>query len=73
MIRFIDDEAACTAMIKGTSTSHDVDHLAAVAHILTCQPYTRMWCEWVDSGSNISDGLSRDGTSDKLRWNGIGW
>ena len=25
-----------------------------------------MWYEWVDSGSNISDGLSRDGTSDKL-------
>ena len=66
VICFIDNEAASTALIKGTSTSQDVDHLAAVAHIITCRANTRMWYEWVDSGSNISDGLSRDGTSDKL-------
>ena len=66
VICFIDNEAACTALIKGTSASQDVDHLAAVAHIITCRANTRMWYEWVDSGGNISDGLSRDGTYDKL-------
>ena len=33
---------------------------------MSCRSNIRVWYEWVDSESNISDGLSRDGLDDKF-------
>ena len=65
-IAFIDNEAVCTAFIKGSSTSRDVDHLASIAHLVSCRSGIRLWFEWIDSDSNISDGLSRLGVHDEF-------
>ena len=64
VIAFVDNEAACTAYIKGSSSSTDVDHLASIEHLVACRSSLRVWYEWVDSESNISDGLSRQGLID---------
>ena len=64
VVCFVDNEAVCSAYIKGSSSSSDVDHLASIAHLLACRSSIRVWYEWIDSNSNISDGLSRDGLQD---------
>ena len=64
ILSFVDNEAACAAFIKGSSSSTDVDHLVSVAHLVACRANIRVWYEWVDSDSNISDGLSRQGLED---------
>ena len=61
---FVDSQSAVEALIKGTCSASDVADIANVAHLLWLLLRTRVWIEWVDSDSNPSDGLSRDGLSD---------
>ena len=63
-IFFIDNEAACAAMVRGGSSTHDVGAIVNAIHWLLFQIDCRPWFEWVDSKSNCSDGLSRDGLED---------
>ena len=51
-------------MIKGSSRENEVDTLTTWAHLLAFQANAAVWYEWIDSASNPSDGLSRDGLSD---------
>lgn len=64
VIWFIDNEAAAACLIRGSSKQSDVHLLAQFStlqfHVLQC----RVWVEWIDSESNPSDGLSREGLSD---------
>ena len=64
-IFFVDNEAACAAMIRGTSGEPDVSAIVNACQWLLFQVECRPWFEWVDSSSNCSDGLSRDGLTDK--------
>ncbi len=66
VIVFVDNEAAAAALIRGSSSSADVGVISQAVHWLLHRLHCRMWLEWTDSDSNISDGLSRDGASD--RW-----
>ena len=61
---FIDNEAACSSMVRGGSTAEDVAEIAAIAHLLLLKFQIKVWFEWIDSDSNPSDGLSRDGLLD---------
>ena len=64
VIWFIDNQAACSLLIKGTSTENDLSWMAAAAHLMYAMLSMRVYCEFVPSTANCADGLSRDGTSD---------
>ena len=66
VIWFIDNQAVCASLVRGASTIRDIFRLVAATHLLWAFLGARVWIEWVDSDSNISDGLSRDGCAD--RW-----
>jgi hypothetical protein len=62
---FVDNTAALSAMLKGSSPAQDVAHLMEIMHLRLAFFSCRIWLEWVDSAANPSDGLSRDGYFDK--------
>jgi hypothetical protein len=64
IIWFIDNKAAASSLIKGSSTQPDVHSIAQTFHIIMLSLKCRCWIEWIDSASNPSDGLSRDGLLD---------
>ena len=66
---FIDNEAAAAALIRGSSAADEVNVIAQSLHWLLLEHNIRMWIEWVDSESNVSDGLSRDGLEDAWTMN----
>ena len=61
---FMDNEAAVSSLIRGSSRASDVGHIAAAARIASVRLGCRIWYEWIDTASNPSDGLSRAGTID---------
>ncbi|CAE8593271.1 unnamed protein product, partial [Polarella glacialis] len=72
VVWFIDNTAALSILIKGASSLHDLNSIATVMHLLMAKVGCRIWFEWIDSDSNPSDGLSRDGLEDE--WTkGQGW
>ena len=64
VIWFIDNEAAAATLIRGASREEDVTDIAELTQLLWAALGTRVWIEWIDSDSNPSDGLSRDGLDD---------
>lgn len=64
LIVFVDNEAAASSIIRGDSTQRDLAEIAQGIHWLSARHQIRLWVEWIDSESNPSDGLSRDGLSD---------
>ena len=65
LVWFIDNEAALSSLIRGTSRAEDVGHIAATTQVAMLEHSASAWYEWVDSDSNPADGLSRDGVRDK--------
>ena len=63
-IFFVDNEAACAALIRGSSKEADVGAIANAVQWLLFSVNCRPWFEWIDSNSNCADGLSRDGLLD---------
>ena len=51
-------------MIRGSSKEADVGAIANAVQWLLFSVNCRPWFEWIDSNSNCSDGLSRDGLLD---------
>jgi hypothetical protein len=64
LVWFIDNEAALSSLIRGSSRAEDVGHIAACTQVAMLQHSSSAWFEWVDSASNPADGLSRDGVRD---------
>ena len=64
VIFFIDNEAAASAMIKGDSRLPVVGTMSMCVQLLLIRYKIAIWFEWVDSNSNLADGLSRDGAED---------
>ena len=72
VVWFIDNEAACSSLIRGSSAQEDIGIIAGITHFLMLKYDIRIWYEWIDSKSNPADGLSRDGLQDA--WSGRqGW
>jgi len=65
VVIFVDNEAAASALIRGSSGLAEANVVAQTLHWLLVEHGIRMWLEWIDSESNLSDGLSRDGVTDK--------
>ena len=63
-LAFCDNAAAVSSLIRGTSRCTDVLEIAELCTALQLQLEMRLWIDWVDSGSNPADGLSRDGITD---------
>ena len=61
VIWFADNEATASSIIRGASCPEDVHGLAEVTFAMVAALRCRLWVEWVDSASNPSDGLSREG------------
>ena len=64
VIFLVDNEAACAALIRGSSKEEDVCCIVNAVQWLLFSVDCRPWFEWIDSDSNCSDGLSRDGLKD---------
>jgi hypothetical protein len=65
VVLFIDNEAAASTLIQGASSQDDVAAIAECFQIGLLTLGARCWIEWIDSASNPSDGLSRDGICDE--------
>ena len=65
ILAFVDNEGAASALIRGTSSQTDVGAVVHAVHWLLFSLGARLWVEWIDSDSNPSDGLSRDGLLDE--------
>ena len=61
---YIDNEAACSSMVRGGSSQEDISLIAGATHRIMMELHCRVWFEWIDSDSNPADGLSRDGCQD---------
>ena len=69
---FVDNEAACSAMIRGRSGTDFGKGISLSFHLLQLKYAWQCWVEWIDSPSNPSDGLSRVGVDDDLA-SQLGW
>ena len=65
MVWFIDNEAALSSLIRGTSRAEDVGHIAACTQLAMIADSCMPRYEWIDSVSKPADGLSRDGVRDQ--------
>ena len=65
VVWYIDNQSACQVLMKGTSSVRDLSILAAVTQLLLTRLGCRVYWEYVESDSNPSDGLSRDGLVDE--------
>ena len=63
-IWFIDNTAALMALVRGRSNSEDLDRLAGLIHAVLFAHRVWMYFEWVESGANWADGVSREGLRD---------
>ena len=64
LLWFVDNEAAVAALVRSSTSQEDVHLLAQAVHINLHSLGCRIWIEWIDSESNVSDGLSRLGSAD---------
>ena len=64
MVWFIDNESAVASLIKASSDQPDVHRIVQTSQAILQALGARTWFEWIDSDSNPSDGLSRDGLLD---------
>ena len=64
VVWFVDNEAACSTLIRGVCGPEDVAEIACITHMKLHKLSCRVWWEWIDSKSNPADGLSRDGLQD---------
>ena len=64
LLWFVDNEAAVSSLIRGGSRAEDVGRVALAAHVAMHRIDATPWFEWIDTHSNLSDGLSRLGVQD---------
>lgn len=59
---FVDNAAAVSALVRSTCSQEDVHGIAQYAQFLLCRHRCRTWFEWIDSRSNLADGLTDEWT-----------
>ena len=57
---FIDNQSVCCALTKGCSRSWDIQAMTTAWHLFCLEIGCRVWIEWVPSGDNPADILSRE-------------
>ena len=63
-IWFVDNVAALMALVRGRSNEPALDHMALLIHAALFVLHAVIYFEWVESGANWSDGISREGLQD---------
>ena len=66
VVWFIDNEGACSTLVRGACTEEDMSGIDECTHFLVMELSVRVGWEWIDTHANPSDGLSRRGTDDSL-------
>ena len=61
VVWFIDNEAVASAAIRGCSSMWEVSAMLDAVVVAFAAQNSRTWYEWIDSKSNPSDCLSREG------------
>ena len=69
VVRYVDNTSAMCSFVKGASANEHLEKMVGLTWILAFHLRCRFRFEWVDSGSNWSDDLSRDLGQDKLSRN----
>lgn len=67
VVWYIDNHAACQALVKGSSSQSDLGSIATITHLILAKLGCPVCFEYVDSEdseANIADGLSGDGLND---------
>ena len=65
VIWYIDNQAACQLLMKGSSSHVDLCVIAPLTHLMLAQLGCRVYFEYIESEANPSDGLSRAGLLDE--------
>ena len=65
VVWFIDNQAICAALVRGSSGCDDISAIVSLCHLAWASLSARVWIEYIPSDSNPSDGLSRDGLRDE--------
>ena len=65
---FIDNVAALMSLIKGRSSTAELDLMSGAVHAILCGLGCATYFEWVQSADNWSDGISRAGLRDPWMW-----
>ena len=63
---WVDNLAACSSLIRGVAKPEDIDLFASISFNQFASLGGRPWFEWIDSDSNPSGGLSREGVVDEF-------
>ena len=66
VIWYVDNTSAMHSFVKGASADLHLEKIVGLTWILAFHLDCQIWFEWVDSGSNWSDDLSRDLERDQL-------
>ena len=61
---FVDNVAALMSLIKGRSSTKELDLMSGSVHAVLCGLGCATYFEWVQSADNWSDGISRSGIYD---------
>ena len=61
VIWFVDNTVALHSFVKGICTNAALSRVVEVFHILCYRLQCHVWFEYVASGDNWADGISRDG------------
>ena len=64
LIWFVDNQGACSMLVKGSATQSDLAWITTAFHVFMAALQARVYVEWVPSASNPADGLSRAGMDD---------
>ena len=64
MVWYVDNTSAMASFVKGASKNEHRERIVVVFWFCVYLLDAQVWVEWVDSGANWSDGLSREFESD---------
>ena len=57
---YVDNTSAMASFIKGASNNERLERIVVLFGLCVFHLEAQVWLEWIDSGANWSDGLSRE-------------
>ena len=64
VVWYIDNVAALMSLVRGRSDNAELDFMSQLVHLMLFHLHCHSYWEWVQSKSNWSDGISREGFGD---------
>jgi hypothetical protein len=66
IVWYVDNASAMASFIKGASKNEHLERIVVVFWFCVFHLKAQVWLEWIDSGANWSDGLSREFERDPI-------